>query len=94
LDVQVKKASGWQAANMEPCASQVVPSMLEIKPGGFATMKIRAPTTGTYRCALQYTTINIPPPHSAPKGAIAAATNPASGPATTVYSPTWEVKSA
>jgi hypothetical protein len=94
LDVEVKAASGWQAVNMALCASQAVPDMLEIKPGNATTVSITASSAGIYRCALQYTTINIPPPDSAPDGAIASAKYPTSGPATTVYSPAWEVRSA
>jgi hypothetical protein len=94
LDVQVKKASSWQAADMTSCATQAVPDMLGIKPGGATTVTITAPSVGMYRCALQYTTINIPPPRSAPNGVIVSATNPASGPATTVYSAEWEVTGA
>jgi|SRR5690242_13619859 hypothetical protein len=94
LDVHVKTVSGWQAANMASCASQVVPDTIEIKPGSATTVTITAPSAGTYRCALQYTTINIPPPRGAPNGAIVSAANSASGPAAMVYSTEWEVKSA
>jgi hypothetical protein len=94
LDVQVKMATGWQTSNVAPCGAQGDPQTVEIKPGSATSVTLTAPSTRTYRCALQYTTINIPPPRSAPNGAIADATNPASGPATTVYSNAWEVKSA
>jgi hypothetical protein len=94
LDVQVKATSGWQAVNMASCASQAVPDMLEIKPGNATTVSITAPSAGIYRCALQYTTINIQPPRSAPKGLAMSATTPTSGPGATVYSAAWEVKSA
>jgi uncharacterized cupredoxin-like copper-binding protein len=94
LDVQMKMATGWQTSNVAPCGAQGDPQTLEIKPNSATTVTITAPSAGIYRCALQYTTINIPPPRSAPNGAIADATNPASGPATTGYSNAWEVKSA
>ncbi len=93
LDVQVKNASGWQAYGVALCAPQTVPDMLEIKPRGATTVTIPAPA-GTYRCALQYTTVNIPPPRNAPSDASVSASNSTSGPATTVYSAPWEVKSA
>jgi hypothetical protein len=94
LDVQVKTATGWQASNMASCNSQADSDTLDIKPGSAVTVTIAAPSAGTYRCALQYTTINIPPPRSAPTGLAMSATTPTSGPGVTVYSAAWEVKSA
>ena len=94
LDVQVKAASGWQASKVASCASQADPDTLEIKPGSAVTVAITAPAAGTYRCALQYTTITVPPPRSAPNGAIASGTKLTSGPAITIYSAEWNVTSA
>ena len=94
LVIHAKTAAGWQASNAAACASQADPDTLEVKPGSATTVTIIAPVVGTYRCALQYTTINVPPPRSAPNGAIASGTNPTSGPATTVYSAEWNVTSA
>ncbi len=94
LDVQVKGASGWQTADTAKCASQAEPDALEINPRSAMTETITAPSVGTYRCALQYATINIPPPRSAPGARPISATNPVSGPAITVYSAAWEVRSA
>lgn len=95
LDVQVKATSGWQtSSNVARCGAQDDPQVVEIKPGVSLTVTIPAPSVGTYRCALQYTTINIPPPRSAPKGLAMSATTPTSGPGVTVYSAAWEVKSA
>jgi uncharacterized cupredoxin-like copper-binding protein len=94
LEVEVKMASGWQASNIAPCNIQDDPQTVEVKPGSATTVAIIAPAIGTYRCALQYTTINVPPPRSAPNDAIASGTNPTSGPATTVYSAEWNVISA
>jgi uncharacterized cupredoxin-like copper-binding protein len=91
--VQVKVAAGWQASNGAPCSAQGDPQTVEIKPGGATTVTITAPVAGTYRCALQYTTINIPPPRNAPPGAVAMA-NPTNGPGVTVYSAQWDVTSA
>ncbi len=92
--VQVRMASGWQASNVSPCGAQGDPQTVEIKPGGAATVTITAPAAGTYRCALQYTTINIPPPRNAPSGEIAGVAKSTNGPGVTVYSAAWEVKSA
>lgn len=94
LEVQVKGASGWQVSNIASCNAQPDPDTLEIKPGSATTVTITAPSAGTYRCALHYTTINIPPPPSTLQDASVSATNPTSGPATTVYSAEWEVRSA
>jgi hypothetical protein len=94
LDLQVKGASGWQTADTAKCASQAEPDALDIRPGGALPLTIPAPAAGTYRFALQYTTITIPPPRSAPGVGVIGATNPASGPAVTVYSAPWEVRSA
>jgi hypothetical protein len=94
LGVQVQGTAGWRELNISSCNSQVDPDTLEIKPGAATTVTITAPSAGMYRCALQYTTINIPPPRSAASNAIVSATTPANGPATTVYSAPWEVKSA
>jgi hypothetical protein len=91
LAVQMKTAAGWQAAYSASCNLQPDLDTLEIKPGGAITMTIPAPGAGTYRCALQYTTIQVPPPRSAPNGTIVSATNPTSGPGVTVYSGEWEV---
>jgi hypothetical protein len=97
LDLEVKTASGWQASNVASCDAQTVLDTLEIKPGSAATVTIPAPAAGTYRCALQYTTINVPPPRNAPSGASGAtadATKSSSGPAATAYSAEWNVTSA
>jgi uncharacterized cupredoxin-like copper-binding protein len=94
LIIHAKTAAGWQTFNAAPCSAQGDPQTVEVKPGSAVTVTITAPAVGTYRCALQYTTITIPPPRSAPNGAIAIGTNPSSGPATTVYSAEWDVTSA
>jgi hypothetical protein len=92
LDLEVKTASGWQASNVASCDAQTVLDTLEIKPGRAATVTIPAPAAGTYRCALQYTTITIPPPRNVPPNAVGMA-NPANGPGVTVYSAQWDVTS-
>jgi FtsP/CotA-like multicopper oxidase with cupredoxin domain len=95
LDLEVKTASGWQASNVASCDAQTVLDTLEIKPGSVATVTIPAPAAGTYRCTLQYTTINIPPPRNAPSSVSGAvATKSTSGPAAIAYSAEWEVKSS
>jgi uncharacterized cupredoxin-like copper-binding protein len=91
--VQVRMASGWQASNVAPCGAQGDPQTVEIKPGSATSVTLTAPAAGTYRCALQYTTINIPPPRNAPSGALGMA-NPTNGPGVTVYSAQWDVTSA
>jgi len=91
--VLVRMASGWQTSNVAACNAQGDPQTVEVKPGSAVPVTITAPAAGTYRCALQYTMINIPPPRSAPPGALAIA-NPTSGPSTTVYSAPWDVTSA
>ena len=68
------------------CGAQGDPQMVEIKPGSATSVTITAPAAGTYRCALQYTTINIPPPRSAPKRLGYERDTPTSGPGVTVYS--------
>jgi uncharacterized cupredoxin-like copper-binding protein len=94
LIIHAKTAAGWQPFNATPCSAQGDPQTVEVKPGSATTVTITAPASGIYRCALQYTTINVPPPRSAPNDAIASGTNPTSGPATTVYSAEWNVISA
>jgi hypothetical protein len=94
LEMQMKTSSGWQAAHSASCNLQPDLDTLEVKPGRAMTMTIPAPGVGTYRCALQYTVINIPPPRSAPNSAIVSAKNPTSGPGATVYSAEWVVRSA
>jgi hypothetical protein len=91
--VQVRIASSWQAANVSPCGAQGDPQTVEIKPGSATSVTITAPAAGTYRCALQYTTITIPPPRNVPPNAVGMA-NPANGPGVTVYSAQWDVTSA
>jgi uncharacterized cupredoxin-like copper-binding protein len=91
--LQVRMAAGWQTLNVAPCGAQGDPQTVEIKPGSATTVTITAPSAGTYRCALQYTTINIPPPRNAPPNAVGMA-NPANGPGVTVYSAQWDVTSA
>lgn len=91
--VQVRMASGWQATNTSPCGAQGDPQTVEIKPGSATSVIITAPAAGTYRCALQYTTINIPPPRNVPPNTVGMA-NPANGPGVTVYSAQWDVTSA
>lgn len=91
--VQVRMASGWQASNVSPCGAQGDPQTVEIKPGSATSVTITAPAAGTYRCALQYTTITIPPPRNVPPNAVGMA-NPANGPGVTVYSAQWDVTSA
>ena len=93
LIIHAKTAAGWQTFNAAPCNAQGDPQTVEIKPGSAVTVTITAPAFGSYRCALQYTTINIPPPRNAPPGALAIA-NPTSRPVITVYSAQWDVTSA
>jgi uncharacterized cupredoxin-like copper-binding protein len=88
--VQVRIASSWQAANVSPCGAQGDPQTVEIKPGSATSVTIIAPAAGTYRCALQYTTITIPPPRNVPPNAVGMA-NSANGPGVTVYSAQWDV---
>jgi uncharacterized cupredoxin-like copper-binding protein len=90
LVIHAKTAAGWQTFNATPCSAQGDPQTVEVKPGSAVPVTITAPAVGTYRCALHYTTINIPPPRNAPPGAFAIA-NPTSGPAITVYSSQWDV---
>jgi hypothetical protein len=97
LDLQVKASSGWQVSNAAPCNAPSDAQSVEIKPHASTVVTITAPATGTYRCALQYTTITIPPPRDAPSGAsdaIADATKTSSGPAAIAYSAEWNVTSA
>jgi uncharacterized cupredoxin-like copper-binding protein len=94
LVIHAKTAAGWQTSNAAPCSVQGDPQTVEVKPSSATSVTITAPPAGTYRCALQYTTINIPPPRSAPNGAIASGTSPTSGPGVTVYSAQWDVRSA
>jgi uncharacterized cupredoxin-like copper-binding protein len=94
LVIHAKTAAGWQTFNATACSAQGDPQTVEVKPGSAIPVTITAPAVGTYRCALQYTTINVPPPRSAPNGAIASETNPTSGPAITAYSAQWDVTSA